>query len=339
MLLNRLVSASGTSGREREVKGIILEEMKKHFKDVKPDKFGNLIAHKKGKGPTVMFIAHMDEIGLMVQSINDKGYILCSEIGVVEPLSLIGTRVSIPTKRGRINGIITVKDISNGVDPESTPKIEDLIVDTGLTKRELLKQGVEIGSYIDIQKTVGFLGSKKFVCGKALDDRIGCYILIELARRIKQYKPKCDIYFVFSVQEEMGLYGAKTSIYNIKPDFAVGVDVSGANDLGDDSTRVIGMGPTITVKDAEMLANPCIDAWLKDLAKKKKIPYQLDVSEAGTTDALDIAVAKGGIPTTVVGVAVRNLHTPIGIAHMDDINNAIKLLELLLKNPPTICLI
>lgn len=339
MLLNRLIVATGTSGREQEVRSIIFKEMNKYTKDVKLDKFGNLIAHKKGKGPTVMFIAHMDEIGLMVHSINEKGYIICSEIGIVEPLSLIGTRVSIPTKEGKINGVITVKEISNDDDPVSLPKIEDLIVDTGLTKEELIKAGVEIGSYIDIQKTVGFLGSKKFVCGKALDDRIGCYILVELAKRLKKIKPKCDVYFVFSVQEEVGLYGAKTSIYNIKPDFAVGVDVSGANDFEDDPTRCLGKGPTITVKDAEMLANPCIDSWLKELAKKNKIPYQLDVSEAGTTDALDIAVSKGGIPTTVVGVAVRNLHTPIGIAHMDDINKVLKLLELLIKNPPMICLI
>ena len=339
MLLNRLIVAAGTSGREKEVREIVLKEMRKYVKDVKMDKFGNLIAHKKGKGPTVMFIAHMDEIGLMVRYISEKGYISCSEIGAIEPLSLIGTRVSIPTKKERIRGVITLKAISNDEDPSEAPKVEDLIVDTGLTKQELVKAGVEIGSYIDIQKTVGFLGSKDIVCGKALDDRIGCYILIDLARRIKKLKSKCDVYFVFSVQEEIGLYGAKTSIYNIKPDFAVGVDVSGADDFSDEPTRCVGKGPTITVKDAEMLANPCIDAWLKELAKKKKIPYQLEVSEAGTTDALDIAVSKGGIPTTVVGVAIRNLHTPIGIAHMDDIRNAIRLLELLLRNPPVICLV
>lgn len=338
MLLNRLIGASGTSGKEQEVREIILKEMKKYVKDVKKDKFGNLIAHRQASGPTVMLISHMDEIGLMVKSIDGKGYIRCSEVGVVEPLSLIGTRVSISTSSGRIRGVITLTSISNDEDPASTPKIEDLVVDTGLTKKELLKAGVEIGSYIDIQKTVGFLGSKKIVCGKALDDRVGCYILVELAKRLRKYKPKCNVFFVFSVQEEMGLYGAKTSVYSIKPDFAVGVDVTAADDFDDESTRCIGKGPTITVKDAEMLANPCIDNWLKVLAKRRNIPYQLEVSERGTTDALDIAIAKGGIPTTVVGVAIRNLHTPIGIAHIDDINNAINLLELLLRNPPIICL-
>lgn len=338
MLLNRLMGATGTSGKEQEVRTLILKEMKNHVKDVKQDKFGNLIAHRQASGPTIMLISHMDEIGLMVKSINEKGYIRCSEIGVTEPFSLIGTRVSIPTSMGRIHGVITLTSISNDEDPASMPRVEDLIVDTGLTKRELLKLGVEIGSYIDIQKTVGFLGSKKFVCGKALDDRVGCYILIELAKRLKKYKPKCNVFFVFSVQEEMGLYGAKTSIYNIKPDFAVGVDVTASNDFNDEPTRQMGKGPTITVKDAEMLANPCIDNWLKVLAKRRNIPYQLEVSEAGTTDALDIAISKGGIPTTVVGVAIRNLHTPIGIAHVDDINNAINLLELLLRNPPIICL-
>ena len=328
----------GTSGKEHEIREIILEEMKKYVKDVKKDKFGNLIAHKKGKGPTVLLIAHMDEIGLMVKSIDDKGCIHCSEIGIIEPLSLIGTRVVIPVKKEHIHGIITLKEISNNEDPDNVPKIDSLIVDTGLTKKDLLERGVEIGSYINIQKTVGFLGSKKFVCGKALDDRIGCYILIELAKRIRKFNSNCNVYFVFSVQEEVGLYGAKTSIYNIKPDWAVGVDVTVADDFTGNATRRIGHGPTITVKDAEMLADPCIDSWLKDLAKKKNIPYQLEVSEGGTTDALNIAIAKGGIPTTVVGVAIRNLHTPVGIAHMDDINNAIRLLELLLRDPPMVCL-
>jgi len=337
MLLNRLITASGVSGKENEIRSIIIKEMRKYVKSVKEDRFGNVIAHKKGKGPTVLLIAHMDEIGLMVRSIDEKGYIRCSEIGTIEPLSLIGTRVVIPAKKQKIHGIITVKGISNNAEVEDVPELKDLIVDTGLTPQELKKKGIEIGSYIEIQKTPYFLGSKKFVCGKALDDRIGCYILLEIAKKLK--KSKSQVYFVFSVQEEVGLYGAKTSIYNIKPDWAVGVDVTSANDFNQEPTRCLGKGPTITVKDAEMLANPCVDAWLKELAKDNKIPYQLDVSDEGTTDALSISVAKGGIPTTVVGVAVRNLHTPIGVAHTDDINNAIKLLELLLKNPPKICLI
>lgn len=338
MLLNRLICATGTSGKENEIRNMIFKEIKKYVKDVKEDKFGNIIAHKKCSGPTVLLIAHMDEIGLMVKSIDIKGYIHCSEIGGVEPLSLIGARVSISTKKGKVNGVITLKSISNDEGVGPIPSVEHLIVDTGLNLEELKERGIEIGSYVDIQKTVGFLGSKKFVCGKALDDRIGCYVLIELARRLKKFKVGCDIYFVFSVQEELGLYGAKTSVYNIKPDWAVSVDVTGANDFGEDSTRMLGKGPTITVKDAQMIANPCIDSWLKELAEENKIPYQLDVSDRGTTDALSISVAKGGIPTTVVGVAVRNLHTPIGIAHTEDINNAIQLLHLLLKNPPLKCL-
>jgi len=338
MLLNRLVSASGTSGREHEIRNIIFKEMKKYIKNVKKDRFGNLIAHKKGKGSTLLLIAHMDEIGLMVKSIDERGFINCSEIGVVEPLSLIGTRVSMSTKKGKIKGIITLREISNNTDPENVPLMEDLIVDTGLSKSELKAKGVEIGTYIDIQKTVGFLGSKKYVCGKALDDRIGCYILLEIAKRVCKSRCSSNIYFVFSVQEEVGLYGAKTSIYNINPDWAVGVDVTSTNDFNSEVTLSLGKGPTITVKDAEMIANPCMDAWIKELANKKDIPYQLEVTEGGTTDALNIAVAKGGIPTTVVGVAIRNLHTPIGIAHMDDVNNAIKLLTLLAKNPPKICI-
>lgn len=160
MLLNRLITASGTSGKEDEIKTLLLKEIRKYVNDVKEDKFGNIIAHKNGKSHTVMLIAHMDEIGLMVKSIDRKGYIHCSEIGTVEPLTLVGSRVNISTKKGNINGVVTLKSISDDEGTGPVPSVEHLIVDTGLDYEELKEKGVEIGSYVDIQKTVGSLGSK-----------------------------------------------------------------------------------------------------------------------------------------------------------------------------------
>ena len=339
-LLRKLCETTGASGNEQEVRSIIYNEIKKYVKDVKIDKFGNLIAHKKGDTPSVVLASHMDEIGLIIKSINDKGQIAVSPIGGIEPVSLIGRMVSIKAKSGKVFGTLTIPELNDDDDVSNLPKISDLYVDTGFDKKALSKLGIEIGSFIELVRELRQLANKDFIVGKALDDRIGCYVLIELAKRLKN--TKSDVYFVFTVQEEVGLYGAKTSLYTLNPDWAVVVDVTNADDSHmhtHEATKEVGKGPCITVKDAEMIGNKCIDDWLKDIAKRHKIPVQLEVSDIGTTDALSISISKGGIPTAVVGVAVRNLHTTSGIASLKDIENTIKLLSELVKNHPEVCLV
>jgi len=339
-MLRELMEITGTSGNEIKVRNFILNEIKKHVKDVKVDKFGNLVAHKKGKGLKVMLVAHMDEVGLMVKSIDERGSIYCSEIGGLEAIGLVGQRVEIKTKKGMITGVITIPAVSDSEEVEDVPVIEDLIVDTGLTKKELKKRGVSIGSFMNLKQETEILGNKDVILGKALDDRAGCYVLIELAKRLK--KSDTDIYFVFTVQEEVGLYGSKTSLHGIEPDWAVVVDVTASDDAKEHAheiTKIVGNGPCITIKDADMISNVCISDWLKQIAKKKKIPVQLEVSDIGTTDALSISIAKGGIPTSVIGPAVRNLHTTASVASLKDIENIVKLLEELLKKHPKKCIV
>ena len=335
-LLEELLNAFGVSGSEENVRKIILREIKKYFDKIYVDKLGNLIAHKKGKRPKVMLAAHMDEIGLIVKNVDGLGRIYFSTIGGIEPLSLLGQRVSVDTTRGLVYGVITFDDLSNGfeLNPSVAIKLSDLFVDTGLTQKEIIKLGVKTGDYIYFKRKTINLGSKKIFSSKALDDRVGCYILIELAKKLK--KIKNEVYFTFTVQEEVGLYGAKTSAYSIDPDWAIAVDVTNADDYALDSTIKMGKGPCITIKDAEMLSNREIDNWIRQLAKKHRIPLQLDVSDFGTTDALNIAVSKEGVPATSITVPVRNIHTTIGMVNRDDIDKTINLLELLLKNPPKI---
>ncbi len=336
-LLKKLSEAFGPSGNEQIVRQIIHQEIKPYVDEILVDKFGNLIAHKKGDPPRVMIAAHMDEIGLMIKKIDDNGLIYCSDIGGFEPSVFIGERVSLKTNDGWIRGITTTKKISNGEKLKDKIELLDLIVDTGLNKNELIKLGVEIGSYAFIEKEFGFLGSDDYIAGKALDDRVGCYMICELAKRIKHNDN--EVYFVFTTQEEVGLYGGTTSAYNIKPDWSVVIDVTNTNDFSENPSLFLGKGPCLTIKDAAMLGNRCINNWLKDISKKNKIPLQYDVSESGTTDALNISISRGGVPSAVLGVAVRNIHTTVGIANRNDIENAIKLLESLLKNPPKVCLV
>ena len=337
-LLQKLINSYGVSGDEGEIRDIIEKEIEKYVDEVYTDKFGNLIAHKKGKVPRVMLAAHMDEIGLMVKRINPRGKIIFSTIGGLEVSALIGQKVAIKTDKGEVIGVITLDQMSSGDMIKDLPRVTDLFIDTGLDKEQLTELGVETGDYVHFyDSNCCFAGNGEFICGKALDNRIGCYILIELAKLLKDNKN--EIFYVFTVQEEIGLYGARTSAYTIDPAWAIAVDATTTDDAYSTPTRSLGSGPCITVKDAGMIGNKCINDWLKDIASKNNIPLQYDVSEFGATDALTISFSRGGIPATTVSVPVRNIHTAVGMAHVDDIKNTIKLLELLLKKPPLICLV
>ena len=339
--LMELMNLRSPSGHEEAIRAYLMKKIRPHCKNMKVDNFGNLIVHKKGKGPKVLLAAHMDEIGLLVQSISNAGIMKVALVGYIDPLAVINLHVKIHTKKkGKIiTGVVTTLQQSHFLEVEEVPVKSDLIVDTGLNKKELIKIGVNVGSFIEFSEAATTLGSKNHICGKAVDDRAGCYILLQLIRECK--KSNVDIYYVFTVQEEIGLYGAKTSVYNLDPEWAVVIDVTSANDTEENAqniTRALGKGPTLTVMDAEIMGNTCLNNNIQKVAKKLKLPVQLDVSEEGTTDALNISLSKGGIPTTVFGVAVRNLHTSIGIVHKKDIENTIKILKELVSKPPKICL-
>ena len=337
-ILEKLINTFGPSGDEQAVRNLIQHEIKPHVDEIKVDKFGNLVAIKRGKGPKIMLAAHMDEIGLMVQMIAEDGHVYFQPVGGIEPFTLLGQRVALldaVTSNMIAEGVITSTELQEDLEMERPPKMSDLYIDTGLTKKELLKKKIDVGTYAVPINTMKTLGSKEIVCGKALDDRLGCFILLKLAEKLKNQK--LNIFFVFTVQEEIGLYGAVTSVFNLDPDWGIAVDVTSAEDAFGERIVQLGKGPTMTMMDVEMIANRCLNNHIKSLAKKHNIPIQPKVETFGTTDAAKIAIGRGGIPTTVLGVAIRNIHSPVGVAHLGDIYNAINLLSIFLKNPPKIC--
>ena len=334
-LLESLVDAFGPSGNEEAVRKLIYKKIRPYVDELRVNKLGNLIAHKKGHGKTVMLAAHMDEIGLMVKKIDDNGFIRVSPIGGIEPMTLLGQVVKLLKSDGSVicNGVITFGELHDGSEIKAPPRMDYIYVDTGLTKQQLTRKGIDIGTYIIPDHKFRTLGDKSIITGKALDDRIGCYMLIKMAEKLKNYK-QLNIYYVFTVQEEIGLYGAKTSVYEISPDWGIAVDTTFATDSDIQKGPKIGSGPYLTVKDSEIIANPKIDEHIKLLAKKNRIPLNLEVVDFGTTDATNIMLSGGGVPSTILSVPVRNLHTTIGVASMVDVQQAIKLGVLLLKNPP-----
>lgn len=329
-LLEKLISTFGVSGNEEAVRELIMEEIKGFVDEVFVDKLGNLIAHKKGGKPKVMLTAHMDEIGLIAKGVEGRGRISFSTIGFIDPTMLLGERVHIQTEKGIIHGVITSKEVSDGKILDCIPKIEDLFVDTGLSQAELKKIGIEIGTFMALERDLYYLGSEEIMCGKSFDDRIGCYVLIELAKRLKETSSK-EIFYVFTVQEELGLMAAMTSTYMVEPDWAIVVDVTETNDACGEVNETIGRGPCLTIKDMQTVGNKELNSMILETARKNKIHIQRDVSDEGTTDASSISITKGGVPCTVLGVCIRNLHTATSVAHIKDIEETIKILEEILK--------
>ncbi|RME78486.1 M42 family peptidase [Candidatus Woesearchaeota archaeon] len=336
-LLEELCNAFGPSGDEAEVRTLLKKEMKKHLKDVRVDKFGNLICRKEGKGPRIMLAAHMDEIGLMIKDIKEDGSIRFSTIGGIEPITLVGQEVIIKTKKGKkINGVISFEELQNDYAIEELPSVDELYIDIGLDKKAVKKLGIEVGDYALPKTKFKTLGSKDIISGKALDDRIGCYILVEIAKRLK--KSSADIFFVFTVQEEIGLYGAHTSVHAVDPDYGIAVETTNAEDAGEEDVVQIGKGPVLILKDSEIITNECLDDDLRLVARKLKKPLQLKVEELGTTDATKIMLSKGGVPSTTLSVAVRNIHSTISVSSLKDVQDVLAILLEFLKKPPRTCI-
>lgn len=332
-LLKELSNAPGISGFEDEIRKIMENELKDHVDEIETDNLGNIIFTKKGKenNKKIMLAAHMDEIGLMVKYIDKKGFIKFSKIGGINDQMLLNQEVYIHTDNDKILGVIGAKP-PHRMKPAEKKKVieyENMFIDIGAKDKKEAEKIVNIGDPITIKHDFSKLSDSK-VTGKAFDNRVGCYVLIEAMKRAKS---NATIYGVGTVQEEVGLKGAKTSAFRINPDLAIALDVTIAGDHPgikfEDAPAEIGKGPAIILTDASgrgIITHPKVKELLIEAAREKEIPYQLEVSEGGTTDATAIHLTREGIPTGVLSVPTRYIHTPVEVVSLDDIENTVKLL-------------
>jgi endoglucanase len=318
-LIKKLTEAFGTSGSEENIRAIIEKEIRPFISDIRVDKLGNLIA-KKGKkgGAKLMLGAHMDEIGIVVTHIDEKGFLRFSNVGGVNPLKILGHRVIFA------NGTVGTFGEEKRESIKDEPRIDKMYIDIGARDKESARKNVKIGDVASYHREFVDLGNR--LLAKAFDDRIGCAILIEVIKSMK-HTPN-ETYFVFTTQEEVGCRGARTSAYSITPDVAIAVDVTTTGDTPEASTMAVelGKGPAIKVMDTGLLAHPKIKNLLISISQKKKIPYQLEVLRLGTTDASTIQFTKEGVPSGTVSIPTRYVHTPSEMVDMDDVNNTVKLL-------------
>lgn len=330
-LLKRLVEAVGPSGFEDPVRDIVIDELKGYADSLWVDSLGNVIAVKKGsRGSARLMIAgHMDEIGLIISYIDERGFLRFQPIGGVSERTLIGQRVVIRTSSGSIvRGVIGSKP-PHIMKPEETkqiPEIKDLYIDIGVSSRaEAEKLGVTIGSVAVFERDLNTLGTSDVVAGKALDDRVGVVAMIEAFKAIDGND--VDVYAVATVQEEVGLKGARVAAYSITPHIALALDVTIASDVAgvseQDWITQLGKGPAIKVVDGRaasgLIAHPAIRDKLIEIAKQYGIPYQLEVLHGGTTDASIIALNKEGVPAATVSIPTRYIHSPVEVVHLNDI--------------------
>jgi len=324
-LIQKLVEIHSPSGYESAIREAIRAEISPLVDEVRVDALGNLIARKGSggsQGKKVMLSAHMDEIGLIVTHVDENGFARFTTLGGVRARNLPGGRVRFVNG---ISGVIGKQYRSE----EWASAFEELFIDVGARDRKSCP--LRVGDVAAFDRPFTDLGER--LVAKAMDDRIGVAVLIETLRQLGP-SPH-ELYFVFSVQEEVGLRGATTAAYGIDPDIGLAVDVTGTGDTPKDSFMEVGLGkgPAIKVRDGGMLSDPRVVGWMEQTAIQKRLPYQLEVLEGGTTDARVMQVSRAGVPVGCLSIPCRYIHSPSEMVDYNDVKNAVRLMVELLGAP------
>jgi putative aminopeptidase FrvX len=326
-LAKRLAEAFGVSGFEDEIRDVIRKEITGLVDEVRVDALGNLIAVKNGRGSgrRVMLAAHMDQIGLMVTHIDEKGFMRFTNVGFIYSLASWGGQVRFA------DGTIGTVGVDGRADPRhSLPELRDYFIDIGAGCRADVKQ--KVGSVACFWP--GFVGQGSTWFSPNLDDRAGCVALVQMLRELKDAPIDHDLYAVFTTQEEVGLRGATTAGYALDPDLAIALDVTLTGDIPYASPAMevgLGKGVAIKIQDSGMIGHPGLNARLMAVAEFQGIPYQLEVLSGGTTDARALQVSRAGVPATTLSIPSRHVHTPSQIVDQRDVEATVRLLTAFLR--------
>lgn len=332
-LLARICEAPGAPGFEKQIRQLVLTELKGLADEIRTDNMGNVIALKKGRSSKkkTMAAAHMDEIGFIVTHIDDKGFLRFNPIGGFDPKTLTAQRVWVHGKMD-ILGVMGSKPV-HIMAPEERGKnvaIKDYFIDTGMAKKDvdkLISVGDSVTRYSDLKE----MGT--CVNAKSLDNRVSVFVLLETLRALKKSrkKPAFDFYAAFTVQEEVGLRGAHVAAHEVEPDFAFGLDTTIAYDVPGSQPQErctsLGEGAAIKLMDSSVICDYRMIAYMKEVAKRNQIKWQTEILAAGGTDTASLQrMVPGGSISGAVSIPTRHIHQSIETADKEDIAACIKLL-------------
>lgn len=335
-LLKRLCEMPGVPGSEHRVRALIEDEIKGLFDTVETDPMGSLLCRRDGKGgPKVMLLCHMDEIGFLVSHITDKGFLYLQPVGGFDPRNLFSRRVKVCTDDGDYPGVMNPGGrpvhIASPEDRKKIPEPHEFFVDTGMG--EAAKDKIKVGDMVVMDEPFMEMGDK--IVSKALDNRIACWLGIEAIRGLGKAKTGAEIHVVFTSQEEVGLRGARTSSYAMKPDIGIGIDTTLACDTPgvpeQDRTTEQGKGVGIHIRDGSFIADRALVAEFEAIAAKKKIPHQRTMLRMGGQDGAAAQQAAAGARAIGVVVGTRYIHTVTEMIHKSDLEAARDLLVAYLK--------
>lgn len=329
-ILQDLVRIPAPPGGEQELRNFVQGELEGVGDPMRVDPLGNLILPLKRVEedlPVIMLSAHLDEVGIIATHIDDRGFIRFTNLGGLNPGYLLGSRVRFLKETA---GVISAEGSRKS---KRVPDMSKLYIDVGVSSREDCP--VRVGDLAVFQGPYRDAGKR--VISRALDDRIGVGILMDLARRMSENRADLphQLFFVFSVQEEVRRRGIGPAAYQLKPDLGLAVDVTSTGDTpgGKKMEVELGGGPAVKIRDQGMLADPRVVSWMIEGAQALQIPYQREILEGGTTEAANMQVSRSGVPAGCLSIPCRYVHSPSEMVDWDDVEGALKLLEDLLSRP------
>ncbi len=332
--LKMLTEAKGISGYEDGIGKLISKEMK-GLATISGDRLGSVICKKVGAkaGPKIMLPGHMDEVGFMVKAVTREGYIKFIPVGGWWPQVILAQRVTVKTSKSEYVGVVGSKPPHKLTEEErkKPAEIKNMFIDIGVKNKDEAEKkfGVRPGDPIFPLCPFGEMANRDYLLAKAHDDRVGCALFMDVIAELQGRKHPNIVYGVGTVQEEVGLRGAKTSAAAVDPDVCICLDVGIASDgpgSKDDDINELGKGPQISVYDGSMIPNLRLRDLFIKTAERRKIPHQFQVMERGGTDAGRVHIHSAGVPSIYLGIPTRYIHSSVGIIHKSDYDNAVKLL-------------
>ncbi len=334
--LRKMVDAESISGFENTIRETMKKELRPHVDEIRVDKIGNLIA-RKGKGsPRIMLAAHMDELGLMVKHVDDKGFLYFETVGGWDTRYIPLTKVKIHGSKGHVIGVIGSRPphIMDQEEMKTPVKKKDMFIDIGAKdKKDAEKAGVRVGDFITrVAALDKMLGTR--ITGPGLDNRIGCAVMVEAMKQLKGFKG--TVYAVGTIQEEVGLVGVRGAAFGINPDAVIALDTAIGGDVPgvkpSEASLQIGKGPAVALKDAISFINPSVRKWLDSSANAAKVKIQYEVISGGAMDSSVVPMIREGIPAGGISVPTRHIHSTCEVADMKDLKDAVSLTVQALKS-------